>query len=235
MLKIGHRGAKGHEPENTLVSFQKALDMQVDGIELDVHLSADGEIMVIHDESIDRTTNGKGFVNALSLRQLKAFRVNQTQNQRLSAALPQQIPTLKEVFDLVNQDCFINIELKSYEATDKVVTLIEKYVTKKGWKYDRFLVSSFDWNALQQVAFLNVKIPIGVLTETDLDLALAFAKFIQAKSIHPYFHLLTKENTAQIQAKGLQVFPWTINELEDIQKIKTFNVNGIITDFPNRI
>jgi glycerophosphoryl diester phosphodiesterase len=136
---------------------------------------------------------------------------------------------------LVNQDCFINIELKSYEATDKVVSLIEKYVTKKGWKYDRFLVSSFDWNALQQVAFLNDKIPIGVLTETDLDLALAFAKFIQAKSIHPHFHLLTKENTAQMQEKGLQVFPWTINELEDIQKIKTFNVNGIITDFPNRI
>jgi len=225
MLKIGHRGAKGYEPENTFVSFQKALDMQVDGIELDVHLSADGEIIVIHDESIDRTTNGKGFVNALSLRELKAFRINGTY----------EIPTLAAIFDLVNQDCFINIELKSYEATDKVVSLIEKYVTKKGWKYNRFLVSSFDWNALQQVAFLNDKIPIGVLTETDLDLALAFAKFIQAKSIHPHFHLLTKENTAQMQEKGLQVFPWTINELEDIQKIKKFNVNGIITDFPNRI
>ncbi len=225
MLKIGHRGAKGYEPENTFVSFQKALDMQVDGIELDVHLSADGEIMVIHDESIDRTTNGKGFVNTLSLRELKTFRIDGKY----------EIPTLKEVFDLVNQDCFINIELKSHEAADKVVTLIEKYVAKKDWKYDRFLVSSFDWNALQQVAFLNDKIPIGVLTETDLDLALAFAKFIQAKSIHPHFHLLTKENTAQTQKKGLQVFPWTINELEDIQKIKTFNVNGIITDFPNRI
>ena len=225
MLKIGHRGAKGYEPENTFVSFQKALDMQVDGIELDVHLSADGEIIVIHDESIDRTTNGKGFVNTLSLRELNAFRIDGKS----------EIPTLQEVFDLINQDCFINIELKSYEATDKVVSLIEKYVTKKGWKYDRFLVSSFDWNALQQVAFLNDKIPIGVLTETDLELALAFAKFIQAKSIHPHFHLLTKENTAQMQEKGLQVFPWTINELEDIQKIKTFNVNGIITDFPNRI
>lgn len=235
MLKIGHRGVKGHEPENTLVSFQKALDMQVDGIELDVHLSADGEIMVIHDESIDRTTSGKGYVNALSLRQLKAFRVNETDVPRLSAELEQKIPTLKEVFDLVNENCFINIELKSFEVTDKVVSLIEKYVSKKGWKYDRFLVSSFDWNALQQVAFLNDKIPIGVLTETDLDLALAFAKFIKAKSIHPHFHLLTKENTAQIQAKGLQVFPWTVNKLEDIQKIKTFNVNGIITDFPNRI
>ena len=225
MLKIGHRGAKGYEPENTFVSFQKALDMQVDGIELDVHLSSDSEIIVIHDETIDRTTNGKGFVNTLSLLELSAIRIDGKY----------EIPTLKEVFDLVNQDCFINIELKSYEATDKVVSLIEKYVAKKGWKYDRFLVSSFDWNALQQVAFLNDKIPIGVLTETDLDLALAFAKFIQAKSIHPHFHLLTKENTAQIQQKGLQVFPWTINEVEDIQKIKTFNVNGIITDFPNRI
>lgn len=225
MLKIGHRGAKGYEPENTFVSFQKALDMQVDGIELDVHLSADGEIIVIHDETIDRTTNGKGFVNALSLPELKAFRIEGKY----------QIPTLHEVFDLVNQDCFINIELKNHEATDKVVSLIEKYVTKKRWKYNRFLVSSFDWNALQQVAFLNDKIPIGVLTETDLDLTLAFAKFIQAKSIHPHFHLLTKENTAQMQEKGWQVFPWTINEFEDIQKIKSFKVNGIITDFPNRI
>jgi glycerophosphoryl diester phosphodiesterase len=225
MKKIGHRGAKGHEPENTFVSFQKALDMQVDGIELDVHLSADGEIMVIHDETIERTTNGKGFVNKLSLRELKAFRIDDKH----------EIPSLKEVLDLVNQNCFINIELKCYDAAEPVVSLIEKYIEKKGWKYNHFLVSSFDWNALQQVAFLNDKIPIGVLAETNLDLALAFAKFIQAKSIHPHFHLLTKENTAQMQEKGIHVFPWTINETEDIQKIKTFNVNGIITDFPNRI
>jgi glycerophosphoryl diester phosphodiesterase len=225
MLKIGHRGAKGYEPENTLLSFQKALNMQVDGIELDVHLSADGELMVIHDETVDRTTNGNGFVNKLSLRELKQVRII---NEH-------EIPTLQEVFDLVNQDCFINIELKNYDTATKVVKLIEKYVSKKNWKYDRFLVSSFDWNALQQIRFLNDKIQIGVLTETDLDLALAFAKFIQAKSIHPHFHLLTKENTAKIQEKGIQVFPWTINETEDIQKITAFKVNGIITDFPNRI
>ncbi|MBP2283384.1 glycerophosphoryl diester phosphodiesterase [Flavobacterium sp. CG_23.5] len=225
MLKIGHRGAKGYEPENTLLSFQKALNMQVDGIELDVHLSADGELMVIHDETIDRTTNGIGFVNQLSLRELKQVRIINEQ----------EIPTLQEVFDLVNQHCFINIELKNYDTATKVVKLIEKYVSKKNWRYDHFLVSSFDWNALQQVRFLNDKIQIGVLTETDLDLALAFAKFIQAKSIHPHFHLLTKENTAKIQEKGIQVFPWTINEIEDIQKIIAFKVNGIITDFPNRI
>lgn len=225
MLKIGHRGAKGHAPENSLISFQKALDMQVDGIELDVHLSADGELIVIHDQTIDRTTSGKGLVNKLSLHELKSVLI---ENKH-------EIPTLQEVFDLVNQNCVINIELKTYETAAKVTELIEKYVSEKNWQYDCFLVSSFDWNALQQVRFLNDEIPIGILTETNLDLALAFAKFIQAKSIHPHFHLLTKENTERMQEKGLQVFPWTVNEQEDLKKIKSFNVNGIITDFPDRI
>lgn len=227
ILNIGHRGAKGHEPENTLIAFQKAMDMFVDGIELDVHLSSDGEIIVIHDFTIDRTTSGKGLVNELSLPELKAFRIKDE--------LTQQIPTLVEVLDLVNQKCFVNIELKSYETAEKVVKLIEKYISDKNWNYNDFLISSFDWTALQQVTFLNSEIPIGVLTETDLDLALAFAKFIQARSIHPHFHLLTKENTLRIQEKGLQVFTWTVNEPDDIQKIKSFKVNGIITDFPNRI
>jgi glycerophosphoryl diester phosphodiesterase len=146
-----------------------------------------------------------------------------------------QIPTLSEVLNLIDQKCEINIELKSYEAADKVVDLIENYVLQKKWSYNQFLVSSFDWNALQQVTLLNPKIAIGVLTETNLDLALAFAKFIQAKSIHPYFHLLTEESTAKIQEQGFQVFPWTVNEVEDIRKIKTYNVNGIISDFPDRL
>ena len=225
MLKIGHRGAKAYEIENTLISFQKALDIQVDGIELDVHLSTDNEIMVFHDETVDRLTNGKGSINSFTVSELKKLLINNTET----------IPTLREVLDLIDRKCLINIELKSYEVTEGVVHLLEEYVKNKNWKYDDFLVSSFDWNALQQVAFLNDEIPIGILTETNLDLALAFAKFIQAKSIHPYFHLLTKENTAQIQANGLQVFPWTVNEIKDIEKIKSYNVNGIITDFPDRI
>ena len=225
MLKIGHRGAKAYEIENTLISFQKALDIQVDGIELDVHLSTDNEIMVFHDETVDRLTNGKGSINSFTVSELKKLLINNTET----------IPTLREVLDLIDRKCLINIELKSYEVTEGVVHLLEEYVKNKNWKYDDFLVSSFDWNALQQVVFLNDEIPIGILTETNLDLALAFAKFIQAKSIHPYFHLLTKENTAQIQANGLQVFPWTVNEIKDIEKIKSYNVNGIITDFPDRI
>jgi glycerophosphoryl diester phosphodiesterase len=225
MLKIGHRGAKGHKPENTLISFQKAVELHVDRIELDVHLSLDKELMVIHDETVDRTTDGRGLVNQLSVPELKRFRIEKEH----------RIPTLSEVLNLIDQKCDINIELKSYETANKVVDLIEQYVSERKWNYNQFLVSSFDWNALQQVTLLNSKIAIGVLTETNLDLALAFAKFIRAKSIHPYFHLLTEANTAKMQEKGFQVFPWTVNEIEDIRKIKTYNVNGVISDFPDRL
>jgi glycerophosphoryl diester phosphodiesterase len=225
MFKIGHRGAKESEIENTLISVQKALNMKVDGIELDVHLSADNEIIVFHDDTLDRLTDGKGLINTYTTPELKKLLINNKET----------IPTLREVLELIARKCFVNIELKSYDVTETVVNLIEEYVKNKNWNYDDFLVSSFDWHALQQVAFLNDKIPIGVLTETNLDLALAFAKFIQAKSLHPHFDLLTKENTEHIQTTGLQVFPWTVNEKEDIQKIKSYNVNGIITDFPNRI
>ncbi|WP_035645848.1 glycerophosphodiester phosphodiesterase family protein [Flavobacterium sp. ASV13] len=225
MLKIAHRGAKAYEPENTLQAFQKALDLNSDGIELDVHLSVDGHVIVIHDETIDKITNGKGAVNSFSLQELKSF----------SIAEKHQIPTLKEVFDLVNKKCFINIELKSAAALTKVVSLIDEYVSEKGWNYEHFIVSSFDWNALLEVHNLDSKIPIGVLTETDLNLALAFAETIKAKAIHPYYHLLTEENTLQLQEKGFLVLPWTVNIEEDIQKIKSYKVNGIITDLPDKI
>jgi len=225
MLNIAHRGAKGYEPENTLQAFQKALDLNADGIELDVHLSADGHIIVIHDETIDKMTNGKGFVNTLSLPELKSFLI----------ADRHEIPTLNEVFDLVDKKCLINIELKNFDTFSKVVDLIDGYVSEKNWKYEHFIVSSFDWNALQHVHDLNQKIPIGVLTETDLNLALAFAETIKAKAIHPYYHLLNEENTQKIQEKGFLVLPWTVNIEEDIQKIKNYKVNGIITDFPDKI
>lgn len=225
VLKIGHRGAKGMVAENTLASFQKALEWKVDGIELDVHLSIDAEIVVIHDDTIDRTTNGTGAVNTLSLAELKTYRIEQQH----------QIPTLTEVFDLIQRLVFINIELKGAGTAKPVVALIDKYILEKNWTFQDFIVSSFDWNALTEVKQLNPKIRIGVLTATDLDLAAGFAEFIHAYAIHPYFHLLTKENTKQLQEKGFQVFAWTVNETEDIQKIKSFKANGIMTDFPDKI
>jgi glycerophosphoryl diester phosphodiesterase len=145
------------------------------------------------------------------------------------------IPTLIEVLDLVNRRCFINIELKGIGTAKPVVELIERYISEKNWNYDDFLVSSFDWKMLEEVHLLNPKIRIGVLTENDVEEALAFAKKTKAFSIHPHFVLLTKENVALMQKNGFDVFPWTVNSKEDIQRIKSFNVNGIISDFPDRI
>ncbi|MFC5682553.1 glycerophosphodiester phosphodiesterase [Flavobacterium sp. MAHUQ-51] len=225
MLKIGHRGAKGYTPENTLISFEKAIEMQAHGIELDVHLSNDAKLMVIHDETIDRTTNGKGFVNQMSCSELQKFKIEDQQ----------YIPTLEEVLNLVNRRCWVNIELKSYETIPKVIEIIEKYIHNKNWTYTDFIVSSFDWNALKELKSRNPKIPIGVLTEEDWEEAIAFAKGIQAKSIHPDYKLLNAENTQILQQNGFEVFPWTVNEKTDITKMKSFNVNGIISDFPDRI
>jgi glycerophosphoryl diester phosphodiesterase len=225
MLKIGHRGAKGHAPENTLISFQTAMDFGVDGIELDVHLTCDLQLICIHDDTLNRTTSGIGLINSFTLSELKALRIDNLH----------EIPKLEGVLDLINKKIFVNIELKGKNTAKPVVDVIESYLNGKNWNYNHFLISSFDWIALQEVRSLNPNIALGVLTQTDLGLAIGFADFIQAKSIHPYFHLLTKENTALMQQKGFQVFPWTVNELEDIQKIKSLRVDGIISDFPDRL
>jgi glycerophosphoryl diester phosphodiesterase len=224
ILKIGHRGAKAYVAENTIESFEKAFDMFADGIEFDVHLSADGEIIVIHDETVDRTTNGSGFVKALSLPQIKALRIQKAF----------RVPTLAEVI-ATTEFGLINIELKVNDATIPTARLIEKHVKKHNRKYSQFLVSSFDWNALKELREYNPSIPLGVLTETDLDLATGFSEYIQAETIHPHFLLLTAENTAAMQRKGLKVFPWTVNVQEDISRMKSYKVNGIITDFPDRL
>lgn len=225
MLKIAHRGARGYEPENTLKSFQKALDLNADGIELDVHLSSDGHLIVIHDETIDRTTNGKGFVNTFTLAELKTFLIDDQY----------EIPTLKEVFDLVNKKCLINIELKGLGTADKVADLIEEYIADQNWNYGHFIVSSFNWDLLQETSNLNSNIAIGVLTEEDVEKALAFAEVIEAEAIHPDYQLLNLENVQKMQEKGFLVLPWTVNNPEDIQKIKSYQVDGIISDFPDRL
>ncbi|HEX8575849.1 MAG TPA: glycerophosphodiester phosphodiesterase family protein [Flavobacterium sp.] len=225
MLKIGHRGAKGYRPENTLASFQYAVDIKADGIELDVHISADKELIVIHDETTDRTTNTKGVVTTLTLSDLKKITIEHQY----------EIPTLQEVLALIDKRCFVNIELKGAGTTEKTVAIIEQHIHEKNWCYDHFIISSFNWNALQEVALLNPNIRLGVLTETDLGLACAFAKFIKAYSIHPYFHLLNAKNTAQLQEKGFLVFPWTVNEAEDLQTMRDYTVDGIISDYPDRI
>jgi glycerophosphoryl diester phosphodiesterase len=219
MLKIGHRGAKGYVAENTLASFQKAIDLKVDGIEFDVHLSSDGEIMVIHDETINRTTNGNGFVKDFTSVDLKNF----------------GIPTLTEVLDLLNHNFFVNIELKSNDSVEKVITLIEKQVSEKNWNYNNFMISSFNWENLENVSQRNNQIKIGVLTEDSIERALIFAKEIKAFSINPYFKLLNAENVKLMHKEGFQIHTWTVNLPEDITFVKSLQVDGVISDFPDKI
>lgn len=223
--KIGHRGAKGYLAENTLESFQKALDLGVDAVELDVHVCASGELVVFHDFTIDRMTGESGEVHKLTLTELKALKIS---NQFA-------IPALAEVFDLINRKCWINVELKGHETAQPAVRIIEEYIQEKGWQYDDFLVSSFQKEELEKVYALNPKINLGILTQASVEQALEWAEQLSAKAIHPHFSLLTEENCKEATRKGFKVFTWTVNHEEDIHRLQHYTINGIISDFPDRL
>jgi glycerophosphoryl diester phosphodiesterase len=220
MLKIGHRGAKGHVAENTIESFLKAFELGADGIELDVHLSADGEAVVIHDETVDRTIkNAAGFVKDFTVAEFKKLGV----------------PTLVEVFHMLPEDKFLNIEIKDSLATKIVVEEIGKFLRLGEIQLQNILVSSFEWAILKELKQLNSLIRIGVLTEEKTEEALAFAEEISAFSIHPFFGLLTDEFVRKIKQKGFQIHTWTVNSPEDITFVRNLGVDAIISDFPDRL
>lgn len=220
MLKIGHRGAKGHAPENTIQSFLKAFELGADGIELDVHLSADKKAVVIHDETVDRTIkNAVGFV--------KDFTVAEC--QKLG------IPTLAEVFQILPEKAFLNIEIKAPNAAAIVVAEIENYVRLQEMEYQNLVVSSFDWTVLQEVKDLNDNIQIGVLTEDNVSSAFEFATAIKAYSINPYFKLLTQDFVQKAKESQFKIHTWTVNSPEDITFVKNFGIEAIISDFPDRL
>jgi glycerophosphoryl diester phosphodiesterase len=224
VLCIGHRGAKGHLAENTLESIKKALELGVDGIEIDVHRCASGELVVFHDFTLDRMTNGTGEVSKHTLRQLK----------QLDVKGHCQIPTLSEVLTFVNNRCLLNIELKGPDTAKEATRLITFFIDKKGWDYKNIIVSSLEKELLETVYKTNDKIPLGVLTDTNLDKAVEFAKTINAVSIHPEYTMLTQENVEELK-ENFKVFTYTVNNLKPIKRIKSYGVDGIISDFPDRL
>ena len=225
MQIVGHRGASGLLPENTLAAFQKAIDLGCNGFELDVQMSVDNQLIVIHDETVNLTTNGIGFVNQLTLPEIK----------RLLISDKYQIATLEEVFEIITTDIFVNIEIKNNLAVEKVIILIEKFIAERSFKYCNFIISSFDWKCLEKVRLLNENILIGVLTDNNIEEAILFAKTINAMSINPHFKLLNHENVAKIQDESIEIHAWTVNEIADIELMKSLNIDAIITDFPDRI
>ncbi|MBO0352393.1 glycerophosphodiester phosphodiesterase [Flagellimonas marinaquae] len=224
-LVIGHRGAMGHETENTLASVQKALDLGVDMIEIDVFKIQSGEIVVFHDEKVDRLTNGGGNIEEYNIVQLR----------QLILDGGHKIPMLQDVLKQIDNKVVLNIELKGPETADRVNFIVDYYIKSKGWSPENFVISSFNWDELRDMRSRNADIKIAVLTSEDPIKAIDVAKELKAVAINPHFETLTKENTAKIHEEGLKVYTWTVNEPEDIQKMTEFGVDGIITNYPERV
>ncbi|MBC3757087.1 glycerophosphodiester phosphodiesterase [Hyunsoonleella sp. SJ7] len=225
-FKIGHRGAKGHMAENTLESIQKAIDLGVHGVEIDIHKCASGELVVFHDFTLDRITDGTGEISKKSLSELK----------KLKVMGQYAIPTLHEVMQLMGDlRPLLNLELKGQNTGEAIVEIMDYYVDNHGWKWRDFIVSSFQKELLQDVFHSGEPFMTGVLTDTNLEDAIDFAQAINAVSIHPDYTMLTKENVQLMQSLGFQVMTYTVNDKADIERMHAYGVDGIISDFPDRI
>jgi glycerophosphoryl diester phosphodiesterase len=225
MLKIGHRGAMGYAPENTLKSFQKGLDLHVDMVELDVYVCKSGELVVIHDDKVDRTTNGHGYVIEKVLSELRS----------LDAGQGEKIPLLTEVFDLINRQAKINVELKGAGTAAPVAVLIEEYVKNKNWQYDDFAVSSFNHYELQAFNKLIPQIAIGALI-TGIPIGYAeFAEKVGAASVNLNIEFIDQAFVDDAHQRGLKVFVFTGNDPDDIKRMKQLGVDGMFSNFPDRL
>jgi len=225
LMVIGHRGAMGHETENSLASIQKALDLGVDMLEIDVFEIKSKEIVVFHDNDIERLTQEKGKIEELNLAELHELRL----------ANGEKIPSLEEVLDLMDKKAKLNIELKGKNTAAPVAKIVKDYIENKGWKNSDFVISSFHWEALAEFRALNAEIPIGMLTGKDIPAAIETGKKLDAFAIHPHYKALTQENVKEMQQAGFKVFTWTVNEPKAIANIKSLGVDGIITDYPDRV
>lgn len=222
---IAHRGYSGTEPENTLLAFQKAVDVNCDGIELDVHKTADNQVIVFHDLEIEIEPRKKVQISSLTLLEIKS--IDLPKNQK--------IPTLKEVLNLIDKKCLVNIELKGNNTEKLVVQIIRDFVANKNWKYSDFLVSSFKPDMLLTMQSIDTKIQLGIITDINLEQAIDFAQANHLFSIHPNHKTLNHQEIKRIQATGIKIFAWTANEILDIKLLSDMGVDGIISDFPDRI
>lgn len=213
-----HRGASAELPENTLAAFRAALDHGADGFELDVALSADGVAVVLHDDTVDRTTDGVGPVTALTAADLRA----------LDAGRGEHVPTLDEVLALAAGRAEVNVEIKDPEAAAAVATVV------KGHPDLTFFVSSFRWGALAEMRALDgsVRLYPLVASVSELDAALAFAVEVGAAGLSVWENGLTAAHVDRIHAAGLQVFVWTVNDPVRAAELIAVGADALCTDDP---
>jgi glycerophosphoryl diester phosphodiesterase len=225
ILNIGHRGAKGHVAENTIESIQEAIRLGANGIEIDVFRCKSGEIVLFHDKTLEKLTDGKGKIENKTLTELKKLKVLGSQYS---------IPTLNEVLKSIGREVFLNIELKGSNTSVRSYELVKKYINQNKINSKKILFSSFNWKQLKKLRRLSNEINIALITEDDPLLAINSAKELNAVAINPNFRDLNIEVVKKIKNAGFDIYTWTVNQREDIEKIKKFNVNGIITDYPDR-
>ncbi|TQV89664.1 glycerophosphodiester phosphodiesterase [Aliikangiella coralliicola] len=223
MRVIAHRGASGHEPENTLLAIEAALKMQVDAVEIDIH-QTEGELIVIHDRWLHKTTDGEGRVSEKPLSQLKL----------LDAGKGEKIPTLWEVLTLVAGRCDLNIELKSEKTVKPLLAMLEKAMSRLGFEQSQFLLSSFNHHLLREIKLLDMAWRIGALTGSRPINYARFAEKLDAYSIHIDIDFVDECFVNDAHERGLKVFVYTVDYEEDIADLHRMRVDGIFTNYPTR-
>ena len=231
MLTIGHRGARGYIAENTLESIEKALDLNVDGIEIDVFRCASGEIVVFHDKKLQRLTGQNGLIEETTFEELKNMLV----------AGKYRIPTLQQVIEKIGGKILLNVELKGENTAIPTATILKQYLSDSQSDIKKLIVSSKNWKELTLFKNQNTNIPIGVLShyniflEKGVDAIIEKGRELSAIAIHPKFSILNKKAIDKMHSAGFLVYSWTINSPKDIKRAIRLGVDGIITDFPDRV
>jgi glycerophosphoryl diester phosphodiesterase len=224
MLTIGHRGAAGYEPENTIRSFRKAIAFGVDGIELDVRFCKSGELVVIHDDRVDATTDGTGFVREKTLEELK----------KLNAGKGEKIPTLSEALSAVDKMAAVNIEIKEEGTAKPLAQMIRQYIFKKQWTPEMFAIISAIPNELRAFKELMPEVRTGIIGNPSPEL-LQSGREAQTNSIDANFATVTEEFVGKVHGQQMESIVWTVNREEDIARMKSYGVDGIVSDYPDKL
>ncbi|MDW8069282.1 MAG: glycerophosphodiester phosphodiesterase [Anaerolineae bacterium] len=236
-LNIAHRGASAVAPPNTLAAFRRAADLGADGVELDVHLSADGVPVVIHDFTVDATTDGSGRVRDLPLAALKALDAGSRFDPAFAG---ERIPTLEEVFAEVGGRLLVNVELKSMPGNDYpgLEAAVAALIRRHGLT-NRVLVSSFNPFALRRFRREMPEVPIGFLYETaPLSCAARLAAALvglRPQAVHPWWRMITPQTVRWAHARGRRIVAWTVDDPAAIARLAAWGVDAIITNHPDRM
>lgn len=224
-LRFGHRGASGYSPENTLASFNKAIELGADMVELDVHRCKTGEIIVMHDDTVDRTTNGHGRIADLTLDELRA----------LDAGKGEKVSTLEEVLDAINHRVGVVVELKEGDTVEQTAEIITHAINDRGWTIEQFSVTAFDHYFLRTFHTFCPDVRLGAILAGNPIGYAEFGERLGAASVNMAYPFLTQEFVDDAHKRGLQVFAWPVDEPRDIERMKTLGVDGIFSNFPDRI